>query len=42
MASSDEEAYPEGVGIVEIKREEQQDVKEALKVALKKGLITTN
>ena len=42
MASFDEDSYPDGTGIVERQREEDQDLEDALHVALKKGLITTN
>ena len=38
----DEDAYPEGAGIVEKKNEDDQEIKEALHVALQKGLITNN
>ena len=39
---NDEDAYPRGVGIVEKKKEGNQELKEALGVALQKGLITNN
>ena len=38
----DEEAYPEGVGIVEKQKETDNDLNVALNTALQKGLITTN